>query len=107
MVTASCQFQRQQETLLNEFATSDALLHRGWLVKRLQNAYPQWQHIIEANNQRPPCGYGKSYTPHPRRLAWLTRRRRHEGISPSIIPTLCVWKRQLRYMLYPVLLRVG
>ncbi|EDX6177785.1 16S rRNA (cytosine(967)-C(5))-methyltransferase RsmB, partial [Salmonella enterica subsp. arizonae] len=66
------QFQRQQETLLNEFATSDArFLHPGWLVKRLQNAYPtQWQHIIEANNQRPPMWLRVNRTHHTRD-GWL------------------------------------
>lgn len=50
------QFQRQQEVLLAEFASSDArFLHPGWLLKRLQKAYPtQWEAIIDANNQRPP-----------------------------------------------------
>lgn len=66
------QFQRQQETLLNEFATSDArFLHPGWLVKRLQNAYPtQWQRIIEANNQRPPMWLRVNRTHHTRD-GWL------------------------------------
>ncbi|ELQ4609791.1 16S rRNA (cytosine(967)-C(5))-methyltransferase RsmB [Salmonella enterica] len=66
------QFQRQQETLLNEFATSDArFLHPGWLVKRLQNAYPtQWQHIIDANNQRPPMWLRVNRTHHTRD-GWL------------------------------------
>ncbi|ENL4829986.1 16S rRNA (cytosine(967)-C(5))-methyltransferase RsmB [Salmonella enterica subsp. enterica serovar Teko] len=66
------QFQRQQETLLNEFATSDArFLHPGWLVKRLQNAYPtQWQRIIDANNQRPPMWLRVNRTHHTRD-GWL------------------------------------
>lgn len=53
------QFQRQQKVLLAEFASSDArFLHPGWLLKRLQKAYPtQWEAIIDANNQRPRCGY--------------------------------------------------
>lgn len=30
-------------------------LHPGWLLKRLQHAWPeQWQQIVEANNLRPP-----------------------------------------------------
>ncbi|GLS84824.1 16S rRNA (cytosine(967)-C(5))-methyltransferase RsmB [Paraferrimonas haliotis] len=29
--------------------------HPSWLIKRIQQAYPDhWQHILEANNQRPP-----------------------------------------------------
>ncbi|GLP97694.1 16S rRNA (cytosine(967)-C(5))-methyltransferase RsmB [Paraferrimonas sedimenticola] len=29
--------------------------HPGWLIKSLQQAYPdQWQQVLEANNQRPP-----------------------------------------------------
>ena len=50
------QFQRQQEALLAEFAEHEnRYLHPKWLLKRLQQAWPQqWQEIVEANNQRPP-----------------------------------------------------
>ncbi len=50
------QFQRQQEALLAEFAEHEnRCLHPKWLLKRLQQAWPeQWQEIVEANNQRPP-----------------------------------------------------
>ena len=50
------QFQRQQEELLSEFSRSDIrFLHPGWLLKRLQKAYPaRWEAIVDANNQRPP-----------------------------------------------------
>ncbi|SQC34353.1 16S rRNA (cytosine(967)-C(5))-methyltransferase RsmB [Kluyvera cryocrescens] len=50
------QFQRRQEELLAEFSQSELrFLHPSWLVKRIQNAYPQqWESILEANNQRPP-----------------------------------------------------
>ncbi|EMX8646025.1 16S rRNA (cytosine(967)-C(5))-methyltransferase RsmB [Providencia stuartii] len=49
-------FQRQQ-TQLEERNTNNSsqYLHPSWLLKRLQNAYPdKWQTIIDANNQRPP-----------------------------------------------------
>lgn len=50
------QFQRQQETLLAEVDQgTQRYWHPGWLLKRLQAAWPeQWQQIVEANNQRPP-----------------------------------------------------
>ncbi len=50
-------FQRQQEELE---AKADEQLsprtgHPGWLLKRLQAAYPeQWEQVVDANNQRPP-----------------------------------------------------
>lgn len=66
------QFQRQQEALLAEFASSDSrFLHPEWLVKRIQKAYPQqWQTILEANNQRPPMWLRVNRTYHTRD-AWL------------------------------------
>ena len=50
------QFQRSQDELLAEFATTDTrYLHPSWLIKRIKTAYPQqWEAILEANNQRPP-----------------------------------------------------
>lgn len=50
------QFQRSQDSLLEEFATTEnRFLHPAWLVKRIKKAYPQqWQSVLEANNQRPP-----------------------------------------------------
>ncbi|ADO46704.1 16S rRNA (cytosine(967)-C(5))-methyltransferase RsmB [[Enterobacter] lignolyticus] len=67
------QFQRQQEALLAEFATSDSrFLHPDWLVKRIRKAYPQqWQAVLEANNQRPPMWLRVNRTHHTRD-AWLT-----------------------------------
>lgn len=67
------QFQRQQEELLAEFATSEArFLHPSWLLKRLQNAWPtQWEAIVEANNQRPPMWLRVNRTHHSRD-GWLT-----------------------------------
>jgi 16S rRNA (cytosine967-C5)-methyltransferase len=66
------QFQRQQEELLAEFASSDAcFLHPGWLLKRLQKAYPtQWEAIIDANNQRPPMWLRVNRIHHTRE-SWL------------------------------------
>ena len=67
------QFQRQQETLLEEFASSDArFLHPLWLLKRLQKAYPtKWQAIIDANNARPPMWLRVNRNHHTRD-SWLT-----------------------------------
>lgn len=67
------QFQRQQEALLAEFATSEArFLHPSWLLKRLQKSYPtQWEAIVEANNQRPPMWLRVNRTHHSRD-SWLT-----------------------------------
>ncbi|HHB1428312.1 TPA: 16S rRNA (cytosine(967)-C(5))-methyltransferase RsmB [Serratia odorifera] len=50
------QFQRQQDQLLQRAANNDSrYLHPSWLLKRIQQAYPeQWEHIVEANNQKPP-----------------------------------------------------
>ncbi len=50
------QFQRQQEELIAESETQAIRwLHPSWLLKRIQQAYPEnWQTIVEANNQRPP-----------------------------------------------------
>ncbi|VEJ53183.1 Ribosomal RNA small subunit methyltransferase B [Pragia fontium] len=50
------QFQRQQQELTAQVQTqSSRFLHPGWLLKRIQDAYPeQWQQIVDANNQKPP-----------------------------------------------------
>lgn len=66
------EFQRQQETLLDEFAAHDSrFLHPSWLVKRLRAAYPtQWEEILEANNQRPPM-WLRVNRQHHSRDAWL------------------------------------
>ena len=51
------QFQRQQEELLAEFAGQEnRYLHPKWLLKRLQQAWPQhWQEIVDATSAR-RCG---------------------------------------------------
>lgn len=66
------QFQRQQDTLLNEVAQGpQRYWHPGWLLKRLQNAWPeQWEQIVEANNQRPPM-WLRVNRQHHSRDAWL------------------------------------
>ncbi|HEI8868920.1 TPA: 16S rRNA (cytosine(967)-C(5))-methyltransferase RsmB [Serratia odorifera] len=50
------QFQRQQDQLLQRAANNDSrYLHPSWLLKRIQQAYPeQWEQLVEANNQKPP-----------------------------------------------------
>jgi len=50
-------FQRNQEALLEQADASEPcrLAHPSWLIKRLQQHYPdQWQQILEQNNQYPP-----------------------------------------------------
>ena len=66
------QFQRRQEELLAEFSQSELrFLHPSWLVKRIQNAYPQqWESILEANNQRPPMWLRVNRNHHTRD-SWL------------------------------------
>lgn len=66
------QFQRRQEELLVEFSQSELrFLHPSWLVKRIQNAYPQqWESILEANNQRPPMWLRVNRNHHTRD-SWL------------------------------------
>lgn len=50
------QFQRQQDDLTQRLDNTDSRhLHPSWLLNRIKKAYPeQWEHIVEANNQRPP-----------------------------------------------------
>ena len=66
------QFQRQQEELLAEFAQSENhFLFPKWLLHRVQKAYPhQWQHIVEASNQRPPM-WLRVNRQHNSRDGWL------------------------------------
>lgn len=50
-------FQRQQQALEAQLNSTPGKSHNhpGWLVKRLQHAYPDdWQAIIEANQVQPP-----------------------------------------------------
>lgn len=48
-------FQRQQASLLKKIPQEIHYAHPKWLLKRLQQAWPNgWQAIIEANNQAPP-----------------------------------------------------
>lgn len=50
------QFQRQQQQLIEQSCYQEChYLHPQWLLKRLQQAYPQqWGQIVDANNQKPP-----------------------------------------------------
>lgn len=50
------QFQRQQQALHQAAQQHNCrYLHPQWLLSRLQQVYPDcWQHIVQANNQRPP-----------------------------------------------------
>lgn len=66
------QFQRQQETLLAEVDQGpQRYWHPGWLLKRLQTAWPdRWQQIVDANNQRPPM-WLRVNRQHHSRDTWL------------------------------------
>lgn len=72
------QFQRQQETLL---ADVDQHWHPNWLLKRLQNTWPeQWQQIVHANNQRPPM-WLRVNRQHQTRDEWLALLRADEKMT--------------------------
>lgn len=66
------QFQRQQDALLASIKEGpQRYLHPGWLLKRLQIAWPtQWQQIVEANNVRPPM-WLRVNQQHHSRDSWL------------------------------------
>ncbi|MBK4716969.1 MULTISPECIES: 16S rRNA (cytosine(967)-C(5))-methyltransferase RsmB [Tenebrionibacter/Tenebrionicola group] len=67
-------FQRRQDELLSLAAHNDCRwLFPGWLLARVQKAYPQqWQSIIEASNQRPPM-WLRVNRQHGSRDEWLKR----------------------------------
>ena len=47
-------FQRQQSTLLKKLSVEVQYAHPHWLLKKLQQAWPEnWQAIVDANNQAP------------------------------------------------------
>lgn len=66
------QFQRRQEELIAETdGEAKHWLHPSWLLKRLQQAWPEnWQQIADANNQRPPM-WLRVNRQHHRRDEWL------------------------------------
>jgi 16S rRNA C967 or C1407 C5-methylase (RsmB/RsmF family) len=68
----SCVSSSASKVLQAEFEQSEQrFLHPTWLLKRLQKAYPQqWQHIVEANNLRPPMWLRVNRNHHSRD-AWL------------------------------------
>lgn len=76
------QFLRQQEALLAEVDQgSQRYWHPGWLLKRLQAAWPeQWQQIVEANNQRPPM-WLRVNRQHHNRDAWLALLQAEEKVA--------------------------
>jgi len=76
------QFLRQQEALLAEVDQgSQRYWHPGWLLKRLQAAWPeQWQQIVEANNQRPPM-WLRVNRQHYNRDAWLALLQAEEKVA--------------------------
>lgn len=70
------QFQRQQAELIAEVDHApQRYLHPGWLLQRLQKAWPDnWQRIVDANNQRPPMWLrvNRQHHSHDSWLALLT-----------------------------------
>ncbi|WP_313621171.1 16S rRNA (cytosine(967)-C(5))-methyltransferase RsmB [Pantoea septica] len=66
------QFQRQQAELIAEVDHApQRYLHPGWLLQRLQKAWPDnWQRIVDANNQRPPM-WLRVNRQHHSRDSWL------------------------------------
>lgn len=66
------QFQRQQVELIAEVDHApQRYLHPGWLLQRLQKAWPEnWQRIVDANNQRPPM-WLRVNRQHHSRDSWL------------------------------------
>jgi 16S rRNA (cytosine967-C5)-methyltransferase len=67
--------QRNQEELLEQVDRQDSgrFAHPGWLIKKLQTAYPkQYQQILEQNNQRPPM-WLRVNTAHQSRQDYLQR----------------------------------
>ncbi|MDU5476088.1 MULTISPECIES: 16S rRNA (cytosine(967)-C(5))-methyltransferase RsmB [Pantoea] len=66
------QFQRQQAELIAEVDHApQRYLHPGWLLQRLQKAWPNnWQQIVDANNQRPPM-WLRVNRQHHSRDSWL------------------------------------
>lgn len=66
------QFQRQQAELMAEVDQApQRYLHPGWLLQRLQKAWPEnWQPIVDANNQRPPM-WLRVNRQHHSRDSWL------------------------------------
>lgn len=66
------QFQRRQGELMTSVDDAKVnYLHPGWLLKRLQLAWPDnWQQIVAANNQRPPMWLRVNRQLHSRD-AWL------------------------------------
>lgn len=48
-------FQRQKASLLEKLPKDSHLAHPDWLIKKLQQAWPnEWRAILEANNHLPP-----------------------------------------------------
>ncbi len=104
------QFQRQQEALLAEFAEHEnRYLHPKWLLKRLQQAWPeQWQEIVEANNQRPPMWLRVNRNHHSRD-EWLALLNEAglEALPTLIIRTPYAWPPLPRSTRYQDLMKVG
>lgn len=67
-------FQRSAEVILLRIdrVPSIRLGHPEWLTKRLRQAYPEdWEFIMEANNQRPPCGSATIASARAASRCWL------------------------------------
>lgn len=88
------QFQRQEDQLKERSQNNECrFLHPSWLLKRLQQAYPeQWESIVDANNQRPPMWLRVNRLHHTRDeyLALLTNAEISAFAHPQSPDAICL-----------------
>lgn len=88
------QFQRQEDQLKERSQNNECrFLHPSWLLKRLQQAYPeQWESIVDANNQRPPMWLRVNRLHHTRDeyLALLTNAEISAFAHPQFPDAICL-----------------
>ncbi|MFD1800710.1 16S rRNA (cytosine(967)-C(5))-methyltransferase RsmB [Mixta tenebrionis] len=98
------QFQRQQETLMPQLEQgAQRFLHPAWLLKRLQQAWPeQWRQIVEANNQRPPMWLRVNRRHHTRE-GWLSllQSSGHNAMPHSVYPDALMLEQPMAVALMP------
>lgn len=88
------QFQRQEDQLKERAQNNECrFLHPSWLLKRLQQAYPQqWESIVDANNQRPPMWLRVNRLHHSRDeyLALLAKAEINAFAHPQFLDAICL-----------------
>jgi 16S rRNA (cytosine967-C5)-methyltransferase len=88
------QFQRQEDQLKERAQNNECrFLHPSWLLKRLQQAYPQqWESIVDANNQRPPMWLRVNRLHHSRDeyLALLAKAEINAFAHPQFPDAICL-----------------